>query len=60
MAEVNWDFAVHRWAATVMTIQAVEGGEEVELRCKNLPQDFKAQLIATLRGGTEVEEYNQD
>lgn len=60
MGEVNYEFAVRRWAGTVMTLQMTEGGEEVDLRCKDLPLDFKSQLIAILKGADDVEEYNKD
>lgn len=57
MGEVNWDFAVNRWTKTVLELQANEGGEEVDDRCKNLPPEFKARIIATLRS---LSEDNQD
>lgn len=60
MGEVNWDFAVHRWAKTALEVQATHGGVEVDARCKDLPPDFKARVIAVLKGTDEGGEYNQD
>lgn len=49
-AIINWDFSVNRWADTMMEVAYRDGTAEVDMRCENLPPDFKARVIASLEG----------
>lgn len=56
-AEVNYDFAVQRWAKTMQNLSLNGEREEVEKRCAALPKAFEARLISYLQGEDSGAEY---
>lgn len=50
IAEVNWDFAIERWAKTMQQVHLLEGHAAVAQRTAHLPKAFADRLISYLQG----------
>jgi hypothetical protein len=56
-AEINYDFAIVRWAKTMQKVHLTEGHDEVVRRTAALPKAFSDRLVSYLQGEDNGAEY---